>query len=160
MDAEVHALQFKLGMAYILGEDQLCLGVKHVLLVVLLNVIDDGDTGKHAYNLALGVEHLPDDQERKQIEMKRADFNHSCLFCNAKTFTTFIAWSAGTRVRSSTSAEQRPAFRFSRSNRVEQSEAPENVELRWRARTVFLGHALQYGQVHQHFRQVNPFCIV
>jgi hypothetical protein len=80
MDAEVHALQFKLGMAYILGEDQLCLGVKRVLLVVLLNVIDDGDTGKHAYNLALGVEHLPDDQERKQIEMKRADFNHSCLF--------------------------------------------------------------------------------
>jgi hypothetical protein len=71
MDAEVRALQFKLGMAYILGENQLCLGVKHVLLVVLLNVIDDCDTGKHAYNLALGVEHLPDDQERKQIEVRR-----------------------------------------------------------------------------------------
>jgi hypothetical protein len=72
MDAEVHALQFKLGMAYILGEDQLCLGVKRILVVVLLNVIDDGDCGKHAYNLALRVEQSRDDQERKQIEMKRS----------------------------------------------------------------------------------------
>jgi hypothetical protein len=45
MDAGVDALQFKLGMAYILGEDQLRLRVKYVLLLVLLNVIDDGDTG-------------------------------------------------------------------------------------------------------------------
>jgi hypothetical protein len=80
MDAEVHALQFKLGMAYILGEGQLCLGVKHVLLVVLLNVIDDGDGGKHAHNVALGGEHLPDDQERKQIEMKRGRLQRLLAF--------------------------------------------------------------------------------
>ncbi len=95
MDAEVQALQFKLGMAYILREDQLCLGIKHVLLVVLLNVIDDGDGGKHAHNVALGGEHLPDDQERKQIEMKRADFNDSWLFSQRGDIYGVIAWSDG-----------------------------------------------------------------
>ena len=65
--------------------------------------------------------------------------------CNATTFKTFIAWD---EVRSSTPAEQRPAFRFHRSNRVEQSEASENVELRRRTGTVFLWHSLQYGHAH------------
>jgi hypothetical protein len=98
MDAEVHALQFKLGMAYILGEDQLSLGVKHVLLVVLLNVIDDGDCGKHAHNLALGREHLPDDQERKQIEMKRGRLQRLLPFLQRGDIHDVIAWNDGTRV--------------------------------------------------------------
>jgi hypothetical protein len=36
------------------------LRVKSVVLIVLVNVINDGDTGKHAHNVAIGVEHLPD----------------------------------------------------------------------------------------------------
>ena len=95
MDAEVHALQFKLGMAYILGEDQLCLGVKPVLLVVLLNVIDDGDCGKHAHNVALDVEHLPDDQERKQIGMKRGRLQRLLPLSQREDIHDVIAWSAG-----------------------------------------------------------------
>ena len=45
-------------MAYILSEDQLCLRVKAVILFVLLNVINDGDAGEHADNVADGVGHL------------------------------------------------------------------------------------------------------
>jgi hypothetical protein len=82
-----------LGMAYILGEDQLCLGVKHVLLVVLLNVIDDGDGGKHAHNVALGSEHLPDDQERKQIEMKRDRLQRLLAFLQRGDIHGVIVWS-------------------------------------------------------------------
>ena len=49
-------------MAYILGEDQLRLRVKPVILIILLNVVNDGDGGKHAHKVAVGVEHLRDKQ--------------------------------------------------------------------------------------------------
>ena len=70
MDAGVYLLQFKLGMAYILREDQLRLRVKPVLLVVLLNVIDDGDAGKHALNVMLGIEHLRDNISQKPVPLR------------------------------------------------------------------------------------------
>jgi hypothetical protein len=47
-------------MAYILGEDQLRLCVKSVILIVLVKMINDGDTGKHAQNIAIGGEQSPD----------------------------------------------------------------------------------------------------
>ena len=47
-------------MAYILEEEELRLRVKSVILIILLNVINDGDGGKHAHNLAIGHESLRD----------------------------------------------------------------------------------------------------
>jgi hypothetical protein len=101
-------------MVYVLGEDDLRLRVKPVLFVILLNVIDDGDTCKHAptYRLVLSI-----GETRFRVEP-----------CGSGDPAKW------------------PVFRLRRANGVEQSEAPENVEFRPGARTVFLGHALQYGQ--------------
>jgi hypothetical protein len=46
------------------------LRVKPVLLVVLLNVIDDGDAGKHALNVMLGIEHLRDNISQKPVPLR------------------------------------------------------------------------------------------
>jgi hypothetical protein len=43
-------------------------------------------------------------------------------------------------------------LRFSRSQRVKEGEAPENVEARLVTRTGFIGHTLQYGQMRFRFR--------
>ena len=58
MNAGVNVLQFELGMAYILSKHQLCLSVKTVILIALLNVCHDGDAGKHSYILSILVKHL------------------------------------------------------------------------------------------------------
>ena len=96
--------------------------------------------------IAMLLPRTPDgDREQIQKGLGAGQTSTTPAVCNATTFKTFIAWD---EVRSSTPAEQRPAFRFHRSNRVEQSEASENVELRRRTGTVFLWHSLQYGHAH------------